>query len=404
MAGSEREQEQQQEAAQGSLNALDPSIRAIVERAKAEEARTIEAHRASQQAEFRFRRAYAAWLRVYSCKDRFIPDELGGEAYYRVHAELIGELGQVLKKDGWASRIESVATGSDAKTYAVTILRRAMEGDIDTVTAMLREAVATLFHLGLEADQWLREGLMYEVLGIRPAPSPPSGWEGPYHEAVETEDDFIKWIDGEFLIQEMVNRGQGARPSDGHLVRNAYRLVLMLNLTGMPLESLGPFTLNDELAVLRNLRQLLVSKQPEHDAKETDRHSVRPAMESTRSDQDEGTDKRKPPDEGHTNGGGGGSRGRETEALLSGGHAGSRLTINGCIATFDGGPYPIEREQAALLQRLLDAKGNWVSSKELNQSPGLRGKRIDRIVKHLPKPILKVVNSKPGTGYRLVME
>src|SRR5262249_19168847 len=41
--------------------------------------------------------------------------------------------------------------------------------------------------------------------------------------------------------------------SDGSLVRNAFRLVVKLGLKDMPLEPTGPFTLDAELVVLRNL-------------------------------------------------------------------------------------------------------------------------------------------------------
>jgi hypothetical protein len=138
----------------------------------------------------------------------------------------------------------------------VEMLRRAMEGDITPVTKMVREGMFAVVHLGLEVSSWLCGGLMHEVLRIEPAPEPPLGWEGPYLEAVETTDDFIKWIDLESAIHGRLNRGQESCSSDGRLVRNAYRLVMELGLTGMPLEPIGPFTLNAELTVLRNLRRL----------------------------------------------------------------------------------------------------------------------------------------------------
>ena len=64
----------------------------------------------------------------------------------------IGDLGRVLAEDGWQERVATVSPGSEAKTYALTMLRKAMEGDTATVETMIREGVKMLFHLGLEAE------------------------------------------------------------------------------------------------------------------------------------------------------------------------------------------------------------------------------------------------------------
>jgi hypothetical protein len=240
---------------------LDSATQAILEKARAKERATANFQRAYDEDQARRSRAYAAWQAVQTYKGDAIPDSVTGPALHRCYAERIVALGQVLKSDGWQGRLDAVEPGSDAKTYALTMLRRAMDGDIDTVTTMVRESISTMFNLGLEADRWLREGLMYEVLDIQPAPEPPLGWEGQYLESVDTADDFIRWIDREFLIHEITKRGQGAAPSSGQLVRNAFLLVQKLDLAGMPLEPLGPFTLQTELAVLRNLRRLCSSRR-----------------------------------------------------------------------------------------------------------------------------------------------
>src|SRR5262249_17611456 len=146
---------------------FDPAIQAILDKAKAKERQAAEARRTVAEREARFRRAHAAWLRVSQFRGDAIPEELTGDSLNRRYAELIVDLGQILKADGWQDCLDAVSPGSDAKTYAVEVLRRAMEGDTATVRTMVRESVSTLFHLGLTADGWLREGLMYEVLGIR---------------------------------------------------------------------------------------------------------------------------------------------------------------------------------------------------------------------------------------------
>jgi hypothetical protein len=240
---------------------LDPAVQAIIDEARAKERQALAAQRTLEESAARWRRASEAWLRVRDFQGEAIPPGLTGRALHRRYAELIVELGRVLKVDGWSDRIDAVRADTDPKKYALTLLRKAMEGDISTVTTMIYEGVNTLFHLGLQADSWLRTGLMNEVLGIQQAPEPPLGWEGSYDEEVETAEDFIRWIDREFLIHETIKRGQSNRPSDGRLIRNAYRLVTKLELAGMPLEPIRPFTLNAELAVLRNLRRLCLERK-----------------------------------------------------------------------------------------------------------------------------------------------
>jgi hypothetical protein len=201
------------------------------------------------------------------------------------------ELGRVLETDDWRARVEAVTPGSEAKTYALTTLLEAMEGDTATVKAMIRASIKTLFSLGLEASNWLHRGLMNEVLGIQPAPEPPVGWEGAYLEAVDTVADFVKWVEGEILTQETFSSGRGSSASDGSLVRNAFRLVVKLGLKGMQLEPTGPFTLDAELAVLRNLLRLCRERQGEeptaagHDEANSDRveHEEKPATKGNGS-------------------------------------------------------------------------------------------------------------------------
>jgi hypothetical protein len=244
--------------------AFDPTIQAILDHARTKQRQAVELQRAHAEAESRLHRVHQAWLRVCQFRGDAIPNDLTGESLHRRYAELIVDLGQVLTADGWQDRVDTVQAGTGPKVYALAILRKAMERDTVTVTKMLREGLfggGTPMQFGWEADRWLREGLMYEVLGIQPAPEPPLGWEGPYTEPVETVGDFIQWINREFVIHEIVHRGKGSSPSDGRSVRNAFRLVMKLELAEMPLEPTGPFTLNDELAVMRNLRRLCSERQ-----------------------------------------------------------------------------------------------------------------------------------------------
>jgi hypothetical protein len=95
---------------------------------------------------------------------------LTGEKLWRRYAELIVELGQVLRKDGWEADVNTVAPGTPHKQYALEMLRRAMDADTESVAALAKGCADTLATMGLEADSWLREGLMYDVLKIPPPP------------------------------------------------------------------------------------------------------------------------------------------------------------------------------------------------------------------------------------------
>jgi hypothetical protein len=234
---------------------LDPATEAIMARARTAEAHAVEMQRAHVAADARLRRARHAWERVRSFKGDRIPANLTGDAWLMEDARLVVELGRVLKDDGWQCRVDAVPAGNDAKTYALTILRRAMGGDVHGVAGLLREAVNTMFTLGLGADGWLREGLMYEVLDIRPAPEAPPHWEGAYLESIETVEDLVRWIDQELFIALGLARTQGDRQGGGQAVRNAYRLVDKLGLLGLPQQPLGPLTFHQEEAVLRNLQR-----------------------------------------------------------------------------------------------------------------------------------------------------
>jgi hypothetical protein len=95
---------------------------------------------------------------------------LHGQACWRRYAELIVELGTVLRADGWQADVDAVAPGSEPKAIALEILRLAMGGDIDAVLALMKESDGAFWSLGFKADSWLRYGLMCEVLHIEPPP------------------------------------------------------------------------------------------------------------------------------------------------------------------------------------------------------------------------------------------
>jgi pyrimidine deaminase RibD-like protein len=214
-----------------------------------------------------------------------IPEHLTGEALWLEYAQRVVDLGRVLKDDGWENAIAAVPADTDAKAYAVSILRLGMDGDAAGVAAMIRKAVNSLWSLGLSADTWLREELMYEVLGLLRPPDPPLNWEGQYLEAVETLEEFVRWIDLELAIP-WHTAGRG--------VRNAYRLVDRLGLLAMPEQPVGPLNTHQEEAVLRNLlrecrrRLNIASDAAPAAASENERKFMELAIEEARKSVGEG--------------------------------------------------------------------------------------------------------------------
>jgi hypothetical protein len=158
-------------AARPNAPRLEPALEAILDRAYAAERQTAAACCAQAKADARLWRAEVAWRRVASFQGDGIPGDLSEEALGRCYAQLIVQLGSVLKTDGWQPRVETVQPGPDAKAYALAILKAAMDGKVDVVEAMIStHSIGTLFNLGLTADDWLRDGLRDEVLNGRPCP------------------------------------------------------------------------------------------------------------------------------------------------------------------------------------------------------------------------------------------
>src|SRR5262245_57902316 len=126
-------------------NDLDPSAQALVGKARETQQRIIAEQREHSEAQTRLRRAHDAWVRVCQFRGDAIPRELTGEALERAYVERIMDLGRVLQADGWQNRVKAVEAGTDSKGYALTMLKKAMEGDTDTVAGMVREARINLY-------------------------------------------------------------------------------------------------------------------------------------------------------------------------------------------------------------------------------------------------------------------
>ena len=124
---------------------LEPAVQAILERAQIAEAALMRAIRAGIDRDARLSRATNAWLRVSTFRGERIPRGLTGQSLHHYHARLIVELGQVLARDGWKDRVNSVVAGLPAKTVALEILRKAMD-------AALMRSFLVLERLGYSPD------------------------------------------------------------------------------------------------------------------------------------------------------------------------------------------------------------------------------------------------------------
>jgi len=78
------------------------------------------------------------------------------------------------------------------------------------------------------------------------------------------------------------------------------------------------------------------------------------------------------------------------------------IDVANAVAHFKGQKHTLSPKQACLLQRLLDAKGGWVSGTELKEFPD-SSERPDRWIGGLPEPIKHLIEGKTGAGYRLVI-
>jgi hypothetical protein len=106
------------------------------------------------------KRAYAAWAGVANFPYSIIEAE-----YHPAYVKLILALGETLKAEGWQARIDKLVAGPPAKKIAVEMLRCALASDEYALTDLLRQSIGA-GEFGYDVDNWLRVGLMNEVLGI----------------------------------------------------------------------------------------------------------------------------------------------------------------------------------------------------------------------------------------------
>jgi hypothetical protein len=81
-----------------------------------------------------------------------------------------------------------------------------------------------------------------------------------------------------------------------------------------------------------------------------------------------------------------------------------QVSVDPPLITFEGVAYASELPECVFAQELLKARGNWVSSKELESHPQLQGCRLDRLKQKLPQPLQSLIKSKRGAGYCLPVE
>lgn len=70
------------------------------------------------------------------------------------------------------------------------------------------------------------------------------------------------------------------------------------------------------------------------------------------------------------------------------------------VAIYHDEVHPITQRQGEVLHNLLDARGAFVTGRELKEFPD-SNERPDRIIDRLPEPLLALIERKTGTGYRI---
>jgi hypothetical protein len=82
-------------------------------------------------------------------------------------------------------------------------------------------------------------------------------------------------------------------------------------------------------------------------------------------------------------------------------HLGDRLGFDDQthMVTFDGSAIPVKDPDAYTLYKAIAGRGGAVvTEKELNDIPGLRGKRNDRLLDRLPSALRDTIQTRPGRG------
>jgi hypothetical protein len=214
----------------------------------------------------RWRIARAAWQPVIDVPADGVQKGEDGKPTLQEFAHRLAALGKILIRDGWKEQVDNVSAGSDSKLCANDVLKQALDGGQAAVLASLATALASprpgFWQEVVEGLKWT---LMVEVLGDPPRAVPPLGWEGEYVLPVESLADFVKWLDDELIIHEGYELVPLEALSSGRHVRNAYRLVDRLNLRGVVPQPNGPFTVADELTVLKNLRHVSIATTTDAD-------------------------------------------------------------------------------------------------------------------------------------------
>lgn len=77
------------------------------------------------------------------------------------------------------------------------------------------------------------------------------------------------------------------------------------------------------------------------------------------------------------------------------------VNVDESTVTVCGKTYPVSFPGVRLLKLLTDDPGGWVAPQDYRDDDFLKNTRRDREIKKLPKPIRALIESKPGSGYRL---
>jgi hypothetical protein len=185
----------------------------------------------------------------------FLPEDHSRVSISHFASLIISFVGALAPEDH--KRLAELEFGDDdARNESIEIFRLAQKPTNRAKVINRLWAIATrpVEHFRESVFQWLRFRLPRQIQGIQAPPLMPPGWEGPYPKAIETQEDLVAWLDEQLAAGEQIGRVLGGR-SDGSRVRNAYRLLDRLQLRVMGPEPSGPFELEEEFGILRELKR-----------------------------------------------------------------------------------------------------------------------------------------------------
>jgi hypothetical protein len=211
-------------------------------------------------------------------------------------ADSVIQIAILLAKAGLDYRLEEFPPAGDgAKAEAIALLLKAKDGaDQDAIVAQLEQTEKFGPSFFRDVKNWLQFGLVTDIANL-PAFQRPQGWEGPYPEPVETLQQLIGWLEKQIrckdhlLPKTELGKTLQQEISDGHTLRNAYRVIHKLGLLpDMPREPDEKLTPVQEVRFLRKLlgrcHHLARNSDSAKDRRQTERKACRDGRKKEQSE------------------------------------------------------------------------------------------------------------------------